>query len=477
MAGAGYKLFATGDVLTAAQVNTYLMEQTVMRFADSAARTTALSGVLAEGMVSYLQDTNTLEVYDGAAWVGATGDITGLTAGTGISISSATGPVPTVTNSMATEITAKGDLIVGTGSATFDNLAAGSNGETLVADSSTSTGLRYGANFAAGKNKIINGDFSINQRGFTSTTTTSVYIFDRYRTSASDGTSTFTAQTFTPGAAPVAGYESTNYLDIASTGQTLTTARTSVEQRIEDVRTLAGQTATISFWAKAASGTPSICPELAQIFGSGGSSSVTAIGATKIPITTSWVRYTVSGVSVPSISGKTIGTGSELRLTFWTSAGSAEATRSASLGIQTATISIWGVQVEAGSVATAFQTATGTIQGELSACQRYYYRATPSQNFSQIGRGIGYGTSGSNAQIIFSSPVTMRAKPTSIDFSTIALFDGVSTYAISAVTFAGYENPDSAALNCAATSINTYRPYSILSNNSTSGFLGISAEL
>jgi hypothetical protein len=96
MAGAGYKLFATGDVLTAAQVNTYLMQQTVMVFASSAARTTALSGVLAEGMVSYLQDTNSLEVYDGSAWVGATGDITALTAGTGISISSATGPIPTV---------------------------------------------------------------------------------------------------------------------------------------------------------------------------------------------------------------------------------------------------------------------------------------------------------------------------------------------------------------------------------------------
>jgi hypothetical protein len=84
MAGAGYKLFATGDVLTAAQVNTYLNEQTVMVFADSAARTTALSGVLAEGMMSYLQDTNAVEVYDGSSWVsvGSTGDITGITTGT-----------------------------------------------------------------------------------------------------------------------------------------------------------------------------------------------------------------------------------------------------------------------------------------------------------------------------------------------------------------------------------------------------------
>ena len=84
MAGAGYKLFNTGDVLTAAQVNTYLNEQTVMVFADSAARTSALSGVLAEGMMSYLQDTNAVEVYDSSSWVsvGSSGDITGITTGT-----------------------------------------------------------------------------------------------------------------------------------------------------------------------------------------------------------------------------------------------------------------------------------------------------------------------------------------------------------------------------------------------------------
>lgn len=84
MAGAGYKLFATGDVLTAAQVNTYLMQQTVMVFASSAARTTALSGVVSEGMVSYLLDTNSTEVFDGSSWVGIanSGDITSVTTGT-----------------------------------------------------------------------------------------------------------------------------------------------------------------------------------------------------------------------------------------------------------------------------------------------------------------------------------------------------------------------------------------------------------
>lgn len=146
MAGAGFKTFNTGDVLTAADVNTYLMQQTVLVFADAAARTTALSGVLAEGMISYLKDTNATEVYNGSAWVGITGDgdITGVTAGTGISGGGTSGTV-TITNDMATTITAKGDLLVGTGNATYDNLAVGTNGYTLVADSGETTGLKWAA--------------------------------------------------------------------------------------------------------------------------------------------------------------------------------------------------------------------------------------------------------------------------------------------------------------------------------------------
>jgi hypothetical protein len=147
MAGAGYKLFNTGDVLTAAQVNTNLQEQVVMRFADATARTTALSGVLSEGMVSYLDDTNAVEVYNGSAWVGVsgTGDVTEVQAGTGISVASGTGPVPVVTNTVATAFDAKGDLVVGTGADTFSRLAVGTNDFVLTADSSTATGLKWAA--------------------------------------------------------------------------------------------------------------------------------------------------------------------------------------------------------------------------------------------------------------------------------------------------------------------------------------------
>lgn len=71
-----YKVFANGFALNASELNTYLMNQSVMVFADAAARTAALT--VTEGMVTYLQDTNALEVYNGTAWV-AVGQDTVLT--------------------------------------------------------------------------------------------------------------------------------------------------------------------------------------------------------------------------------------------------------------------------------------------------------------------------------------------------------------------------------------------------------------
>jgi len=72
MAGAGAKLFVSGDVLTAAQVNTYLMDQSIMRFATTGARDAAFGGAgeptLAEGMFAYIDADNTLYYYTGSAW-------------------------------------------------------------------------------------------------------------------------------------------------------------------------------------------------------------------------------------------------------------------------------------------------------------------------------------------------------------------------------------------------------------------------
>jgi hypothetical protein len=272
-----------------------------------------------------------------------------------------------------------------------------------------------GGQFAAGKNKIINGDFNVNQRAFTSSTSSGTFGFDRFSSIMVDGTVTYSAQTFTTGAAPVAGYEGKNFARIVTTGQTLATARANLTQGIEDVRALAGQTATVSFWAKAATGTPKIAIELNQSFGTGGSPSAgVQTYAGQVTLSTSWARYSVT-IAIPSISGKTIGTNSDsaLQLNLFVSAGSNLNARTGSLGIQSNTFDIWGVQAEAGSVATPFQTATGTLQGELAACQRYYYRATIAVTPSRLGVGMVSATT--NADLTIFYPVPMRTSPTALE--------------------------------------------------------------
>ena len=128
MAGAGYKLWSTGEVVTAANVNTYLQQQTVMVFASSAARTTALSGVLSEGMVSYRTDSKVLEVYNGTSWVDFTGDITGITTG---ATSGLAGGGTSGTLSLTLATSAKGDALIGTGSNAVAILPIGTTNQRL----------------------------------------------------------------------------------------------------------------------------------------------------------------------------------------------------------------------------------------------------------------------------------------------------------------------------------------------------------
>jgi hypothetical protein len=72
MAGAGKKTFTAGEVLTASDVNTYLMEQSVMVFGGTAARSSAIP-TPSEGMVSYRADADNLELYNGSSWIGVGG--------------------------------------------------------------------------------------------------------------------------------------------------------------------------------------------------------------------------------------------------------------------------------------------------------------------------------------------------------------------------------------------------------------------
>jgi hypothetical protein len=363
-------------------------------------------------------------------------------------------------------VDAKGDLIAATANDTPARLAVGANGEYLVADSTTATGLRYTANFFAGKNKIINGDFGIWQRGTTFTNpANNAYTSDRWLVdygAAIPTSNSITQQSFTAGTAPVAGYEGTFFL--RNTITTLGTCnRISVMHRIEDVRTFANQTVTLSFYAKADS-TRTLSGFIQQNFGSGGSATVSTSFSIGADVTTAWTRFTAT-IVIPSISGKTIGAGSYLQLRLDPQA------------VNGCVMDFWGVQIEAGSVATAFQTATGTVQGELAACQRYYYRNTGTSLFSYFSGGAASSTTA--ASVLFNMPVQMRVKPTSLDYGNVRLSDFVSGFTISALTLSTDGNsPSVATLDATgASGLTQYRPYFLGANNNTAAFVGVSAEL
>jgi hypothetical protein len=133
-------LFDTGDTLYIHNTNSGLSTIT----AGTATVSTSGSLVLAQNQGGLLYFTSASASIFFQFATPASGDIEGVTAGTGISGGGTSGTV-TVTNSMATAIDAKGDLIVGTGADTFSRLAAGTNTYILTADSAEATGLKWAA--------------------------------------------------------------------------------------------------------------------------------------------------------------------------------------------------------------------------------------------------------------------------------------------------------------------------------------------
>jgi hypothetical protein len=316
---------------------------------------------------------------------------------------------------------------------------------------------------AAGVNKIINGDYGVWQRGtsFTATNAT-LYSADRF-IGVSDATFTQSRQTFTPGSAPVAGYEGKFFFRNAKSAGG---SYFSLDQRIEDVQTFAGQTVTFSFWLKSSAAT-TIRLRLSQNFGSGGSASVDNT-ATDFTSTTSWVRYSKT-FTLASISGKTIGASSYLNAAIINVTASA------------VDVDIWGVQLEAGSTATAFQTATGTIQGELAACQRYYYRAVTATDasFPLVGTGQCSSSTSGGASIPF--PVQMRVTP-SLDASGASSVQvSTSTYGVVTGTALVLDiaNPQRALVFVTGASSLTAGNACILrlTGGSSSTYIGFSSEL
>jgi len=331
------------------------------------------------------------------------------------------------------------------------------------------------------RNAIINGDFRINQRAFSSTTSSGTYGFDRWRISLSGGTVTYSAQTFSLGNG-ISGYEPINYARVVTTGQSASSSLAIFNQAIESVRTFAGQAVSVSFWARCSTGTPKVAVELAQVFGTGGSPSSSVFSYVgQATLSTSWQRFTFQ-FNVPSISGKTLGTASDdyLGLNLWTSAGSDFNSRTGSLGIQSATIDFWGVQVEQNYQPTPFEQRP--IGVELALCQRYYQRRSANGTATYTSLG-GFGAAGSTtaADFDFVLPVVMRVTPHTLDYHSASGFIGSTSNASYSSTSVSIQtvtaSPSVFAVTLGGMTITAGLSVRLLVNNSTSGYLGWSAEL
>jgi len=208
----------------------------------------------------------------------------------------------------------------------------------------------YSSGPLSNRNLIINGAMQVAQRG--TSFTSDGYTLDRWYMSLGGSSGTVSQQSFTAGQTDVPD-EPKNYLRFNISSYV---GEFSVFTRVEDVRTLAGQTAVLSFYMKADSAV-TVAPFIVQNFGSGGSSNVNSALST-INVTTSWQRFEVS-FSVPSISGKTIGSSSYLQIMPLRVTSSF-----------TGNIDIANVQLEVGDTATPFEHRS--YGQELALCQRYY---------------------------------------------------------------------------------------------------------
>ena len=117
------------------------------------------------------------------------GDISGVTAGTGLTGGGTSGAVTLNLNTASviqpTIVDAKGDLIAASANDTPARLAVGSNGDTLLADSAASVGLRYQEPKAG--NPVINSAFQVWQRGTSIATTSYPYTADRWMSGRAGG--------------------------------------------------------------------------------------------------------------------------------------------------------------------------------------------------------------------------------------------------------------------------------------------------
>jgi hypothetical protein len=370
--------------------------------------------------------------------------------------------------------------------ASLVDLKGGTTGQVLAKASNTDMDFVW-ANDATGgasinKNYLINGGFAVAQRGtsfVSGANNDDAYTLDRwYILSDTNDVIDVTQETTT---VPTNG-QFAIALDVETANKKFGIA-TIIENK--DVIGLVGNTVTFSFKAKVSSTTKldnvkaamvawsgtadTVTSDIISAWGAEGTNPTLIANATyenspaNLSLTTSYATYSVSA-AVDTASTK------NLILFVWSDV--TDTTAGDFLYIAES-------KLELGSTATAFVYAGGTIQGELAACQRYYFRSTGGSAYSNYAVGVGYSTT--VAEYTLALPVQMRITPTSIDFANLMNFDtpaGSGSATTSVTLSASQQSPNFVHLSASGSSgLTQYRMYTLLNNNNAAGYLGFSAEL
>jgi hypothetical protein len=259
-----------------------------------------------------------------------------------------------------------------------------------------------------GRNLLHNGMFRVQQRGGGPWTTTGSYTADRWQVQSGAGgsRSVLLGAMGDAARAAIGDEEANNFIQYSATGGAAAGDFEILVHRMENVRRLAGKTCTISFWAMALSGTPKVGVSINQVFGSGGSPSApvnTPVGA--VTISTTFARYSLT-IALPSVAGKTFGAtpGTDFTgLTLWLSSGATNNAIAGNIGVQTAAVNFWGMQLEIGSVATPLEKID--VADDIARAQRFFFSGRADMQSAAYAAGI-------TCFAAMHFPVTLRATPT-----------------------------------------------------------------
>jgi hypothetical protein len=362
-------------------------------------------------------------------------------------------------------LTAKGSLVGASAASTPINVIVGSDGYQLMANSATASGLYYTPIYAAGRNKIINGDMTIAQRGTSVSVGAAAYTYtlDRMKAFSANTATTVSQNTSAP-----TGFSYSLKLQrpLANTG----TNSLSTVQIIETANCMAlqGQAVTLSFYVKKGANYSGGNITVQVLTGTGtdqGGDPYSFTGLA-VPINDTSYSPTTSFVRVP-FGGTIASSAKEIAVVIgYTPTGTAGADDA---------LYITGLQLEIGGAATPFTTATNNIGGELALCQRYYYRQTAGSVYSRFG--LGNAESTTNIAIAIPLKVSMRVKPSSIEHSNLAVYDGTAITTPTTIVIEMADAEVTTVLFAKAAAFTQYRPYELVANNTTAAYLAFSAEL